>query len=122
MLDKFRSTKYYKLCGNICGILSLIILFLLSIAYYFGIYKNLDNNMLALLLVPVFVVLFFLIILKELLFIIFSLLAIGEMSKNENTNISKPVFFTDFGYFLTFTLFFGSKIFYLAIGILSKMK
>ena len=120
MISKFRNTIYYKLCGNICGVLSLLLSFLLTIVYFSM--HHLSNNEMALLILPIFIVILLIGILDELLFIIFNILSIVAMFKNDNSEIKQHLFFTDVGYFFTFILFFGFKIYLLSSDILSKLK
>ena len=127
MLDKLRNSKYYKLCGSICGILTFLILFLSLIVYYLISLSGMSRNEAFFFSIPIFVVLFIISILNELLFIIFNILLIvalfkNENSKNDNSKENKPLFFTDVGYIVSFIIFFGFKIYFFVSDILSKLK
>ena len=98
MLDKFRSSKYYKLCGFICCILSVISIILFFLLFFSDFFKG-EN---ILLVVPIGILSILLFFTDALIFVILTYKAyLSTYSEESSNNKIEFNIIADIGYLFT---------------------
>ena len=115
MLKKFRASKYYKICGFVCGILSVIILLLTYSLLCTDFFKG-ENILIALPLVPV---LFLILFIDALVFVILTCQAFTSANSKENNNNNKTEvnIIADIAYLFTTVFMLFAGLGYCYIGL-----
>ena len=97
MLDKFRSSIFYKICGIICTIISAFSLLLYNLPH-----SSSFKGEGALLVLPVLLLFAATSIIDVLVYIVLSLIAfISALSNESSDNKTKTNIIADIGYFFT---------------------
>ena len=101
MLDKFRSSKYYKICGFICGAISVFLSLLFYLLFFSDFFKG-ENILIAL---PILAVSMLIFVIDALIFVILTNKAYLSAYSKENNNNTAFNIIADIGYLFS-TAFF----------------